>query len=123
MISVTVSVLILVVSYVTRVIWLFDKSLNYIRTCWLGNAVNCLRRHLTGMNDLTKRHLGWHISYDIILVQVTLFRAFRLIYLSFAWEVLKPYSDFRLYWLTRRKLDPVADIRSAMGHCAFIVCI
>ena len=90
--SATISGLILLTSYGTRVVRLFDCSSRFVQTYVVEAPSAWLKRFLRGSNQTEQWSAAWSLISNLVLVYVAIFRALRLIYTSFLWEVLEQAS-------------------------------
>ena len=98
-VSVTISSLVLLVSYGTRVICLFDTPSQFFRRYAIEAPSSWLRLNLRKRDQTILSNVTWPIVYGTALVQIAIYRALRSIYTSFFWEVS---DQFFAAWLLAR---------------------
>ena len=83
------SVVVLVVSYLTRTIKLFSKSSDTVKYWVRTKPAERLKSTIT---DTDRRGRGWRISSFFLLVQLIILHGLTLVFTSIFWEVRIPIS-------------------------------
>ena len=115
--SMTISSLILLTSYGTRVIRLFDSSSRFVHNHVVEAPSTWLERHLREKNQTGQWNVIRFLLSNLLLLNVAIVRALRLIYTSFLWEVLEQNLPCMAQSspLTERA-DSMAGVYPLMGY-------